>query len=448
MRQLILLILTAVLGGGAGRAANLRAAAGEVDITPPVGTPMWGYSARGGPATGTLDPLMARVLLLEAGNRRVAIVTLDLGRTFGERAIQKLRDEAKRSSNVDYIFVAASHTHAGPVILDEYPGDPPAWESQALGRIQQAIASAAARLTDAKLGSGFGIAYVGHNRLKLGPDDSVTWLDRNPNKVPTSPFDPTVAVLRVDSADGVPLAVLVNYACHPVVFGPDNRQFSADYVAAMVRTVQSALGPQVITLFVQGGAGDINPYYAVTALEQDAVQWRDWTGGELGKEAARVAKSIQTETSGDDSLDFAEDRISTHLRWDAGQFREGMAEVFGKDFESQFGPPIREQIDLPVATLLINKKIAFLGLPGEPFVDLQTNWRSRCPVHAAFFAGYANGYHGYFPTIERATSHGYGTSSVTTWVEPGAGERMVDHALVQIYTLMGKLTNIPYRARY
>lgn len=426
----------------------LRAAAAQVDITPPSGTPMWGFAARNGPATGTLDPLMARVLVLEAGNTRVAIVTLDLGRTFGEAAIAHLRENVHRASGVSYVFMAASHTHAGPVILDEYQENP-AWETGALTQIEQAIADASSHLAEASIGAGYGIAYVGHNRLKLNSGDrSVTWFDRNPQKLPTSPMDPTVAVLRVDNAKGQPIAILANYACHPVVLGGDNRQLSADFPGTMAKTVQDGLGSNVVAMFLQGGDGDINPYYAVTPLQQDAVGWKDWTGRELGKEVVRVAKTIRSTQPAEASVQFVEDPISFRLRWDAGKFREGMALVFGRDFEQQFGPPVRERMDLPVSTLLINKEIAIVGLPGEPFVDLQTNWRSRNPLRKTFFVGYANGYHGYFPTIDQTTYGGYGTASVTTWVEPGAGERMVEHSLIQLYTLLGQLTNVPYQAPY
>ena len=140
--------------------------------------------------------------------------------------------------------------------------------------------------------------------------------------------------------------------------------------------------------------------------------------------------------------------MSFRFRWDFARFREDMTGIFGSGFETEFGPPIHERTEVPVSVLLINKKIAFLGLSGEPFVDFQTNWRSRCPVPDSFFAGYANGYHGYFPTIEETTLGGYGTASVTTWVEPGAGERMVDQGIIQIHTMLGRLSNLPYRAKY
>ena len=71
--------------------AALRAGVAKVEITPPVGVQMWGYSNRKGPATGTLDPLYARVLVLEAGDQRLALVTVDLGRPFGPASLEWLR---------------------------------------------------------------------------------------------------------------------------------------------------------------------------------------------------------------------------------------------------------------------------------------------------------------------------------------------------------------------
>jgi hypothetical protein len=94
-------------------------------------------------------------------------------------------------------------------------------------------------------------------------------------------------------------------------------------------------------------------------------------------------------------------------------------------------------------SVLINKHIAVLGMPGEPFVDFQMNWRSRCPVEDCFLAGYANGYFGYLLTIKAASEGGYGAASAASWIEPAAGEIMVDHALVRTYQMLGLLTDAP-----
>jgi hypothetical protein len=61
------------------------------------GTAKWGYEDRLKPATGTLDPLYARVFVLEVGEKRLALVTLDLGRSFGAASLAELREAARRS---------------------------------------------------------------------------------------------------------------------------------------------------------------------------------------------------------------------------------------------------------------------------------------------------------------------------------------------------------------
>jgi len=433
-----------VLGVGASlQGATLRAGVAKVDITPPAGVPMWGYTLRD--STGTLDPLYARVLVLEVGEKRLALVALDLGRCFGHDSLQRLRAAVRESSGISYVLAVASHTHSAPVVQDAYRNGTPAWEKADLEKIAKAIEDAHQHTFEARLGSGYGVAYIGHNRHRANPDGTVTWFEHNPTQIPTAPVDPTVSVLRVDTADGRPLAVLVNYSCHPVVFGPDNTQYSADYPAVMTNIVEQAMGGQPLCFFLQGAPGDINPYYAVIPLKENAVQRRDWTGEKLGEEAARVAKEIRTEAVAEPSLDLAEDMLTFHFRWNVERFRKavlGSSEIDPRGFDAYY-PSTQSPQELPVATVLINRRIALMGMPGEPFVDFQMNWRARCPVSDCFFLGYANGYFGYFPTIRAATEGGYGAAGASTWIEPGAGERMVDHAVIRIYEMLGLLTDGP-----
>lgn len=434
------LIVTAMLAPAWGA---LRAGIAKVDITPQTHEVMWGFEDRLAPAESTLDPLYARVLVLEAGRQRLAIVALDLGRSFGEASLDRLREAARKSSGITCLLAAASHTHSAPIIKDEYSAQPPPWELRALDRIESAIAEAAGNLQDARLGTGTGAVYIGHNRLPLRPDGTFGWFERNTTMIPTAPVDPTVTVLRVDRADGTPLAILVNYACHPVVLGSDNRQYSADYPAAMNRTVEAAFAGQVMSFFLQGAPGDINPYYAVTPIQENAVKMRDWTGERLGKEAARVAKEIRTEAEADSSIDFREETLHFKLRWDRAKFEAGLLKFLGPKTLELMGSPIRPVVDSRVSAVLIDHKIAIATFPGEPFVDFQRNWRDRCPAPVALLLGYTNGYHGYFPTISATARGGYGAGSASTWVEPGAGERVLDWAVVKTYEMLGKLSDLP-----
>jgi hypothetical protein len=412
----------------------------KVEITPATGVPLWGFSDRKGPARGTRDPLYARVLVLEAGGHSLALVVLDLGRPFGPESLERLRNSTRK--DVSYLIVAATHTHSAPAVQDHYPDGPPAWESAALDKIAHAIAESHQHLVDAQIGTGYGSVFIGHNRLRVNPDGTVTWFERNLTHVPTAPVDGTVSVLRIDTTDGQPLAILVNYGCHPVIFGSDNLEYSADYPATTRQTVEAAFDGKPLCIFVQGAPGDINPYDAVTPLEQDAVAARDRAGRTLGDEAVRIATKIHTRAEPDSELQVAEDTLDVRMRWDPEKWRAANIAVFGATGSDPFAPKL-DEIHLPVTTVLLNKKIAFLSMPGEPFVQYQITWRQRCPVPDAFLIGYANGYYGYFPTVRSATLGGYGAANPATWVEVGAGDRMVDTGVMRVYQLLGRLRDLP-----
>jgi neutral/alkaline ceramidase-like enzyme len=420
-------------------AATLKAGVAKAEITPPLGFRLWGFSDRKGPAVGILDPLYARVLVLEAGSQRLALVTVDLGRPFGPASLEWLRHTTR--NDVSFIIVAASHTHSGPVVQDEYASGTPDWEKTALEKIARAVAEAREHLADAQIGSGYGTALIGHNRLRVNLDGTVSWFERNLTRIPTEPVDGTVSVLRIDTAAAQPLAILVDYACHPVIFGSDNLQYSADFPAAMARTVEEAFENRTLCFFLQGAPGDINPYYAVTPLAEDAIAMRDRTGQTLGHEAVRIAKDIRTQPEPQPELQFAEDVLSVRLRWSPEKWREAMIAVFGSGPQT-FAPKL-EEIQLLVTTVLINRQIAILCMPGEPFVEYQNLWRQRSPVRDALLIGYANGYNGYFPTIPSAALGGYGAANPATWVEIGAGDRMVDAGVTRVNRMLGRLHDLP-----
>jgi hypothetical protein len=441
-RLCIVAFLGWLITAGSATALTLKAGVARVDITPPLGEKMWGYAGRKAPAQGTWDPLYARILVLEMGDKRMALVDLDLGRTLGPASIQRIRDQASRSSGVLYVLIAAIHTHSGPVIEDFHSDGIPDWEATAVTRIGQAIHAAQESVVEARLGTGYGVAYIGHNRLRDEPNGSVTWFQTNSTMVSTAPVDPTVSVLRIDAASGKPLAILVNYACHPVVFGPDNLKYSADFAGVTVKTVETAFDGVPLCMFMQGGDGDINPYYAVTPLEQDAVQRRNWTGETLGREAVRVARSIETHPEPNASLDIAEDWLSLKPRWDLEKYRMYLLKSNNAQAAENYTRKMTSP-KLPVATILINKRIAIMTMPGEPFVDFQQEWRRRSPVPDAFFFAYANAHYDYFPTIRQAALGGYGAASSSTQIEPDAGAIMLNHAVVKVYEMLGRLTDTP-----
>jgi hypothetical protein len=439
----VFFIVLALALSPSGNASDMKAGVQKVDITPPIGTRMWGYFDRLDGAQGVLDPLYARVLVLETGTSRLAYVDLDLGRTFGPASLESLRKAAKQESGIDSLIVQAIHTHTGPVILDEYPNGTPAWETDDLTRIERAIHDAAEHTVPVRLGVGYGAAYIGYNRRHVDADGTISMLWSNSTQAPTYPVDPLVAVLRIDRMDGEPLAILVNYATHPVTFGSDALRFSADFPGVMCKVVEHAFGDKPLAFFVQGAAGDINVFDAGTPINLDVIGRRDWAGETLGKAAVSTAQQIQTKADPDPQIDFRDESLSLKLRWDPEKFKQEILRESGPKAFDIFASPIKETMDLTVTTALINRNIAIVGMPGEPFVDFQTDLRAKCPVRDCFFLGYTNGYYGYFPTIKAASEGGYGAVSTTTWVQVGAGEQMEDFALIQIYRMLGRLQDAP-----
>ena len=98
---------------------------------------------------------------------------------------------------------------------------------------------------------------------------------------------------------------------------------------------------------------------------------------------------------------------------------------------------------LSVTTILLNQDLAFVGMPGEPFVEFQMRLCAKSPMPNSFLIGYANGYFAYFPTIAAAVRGGYGADSTVVPTEVGIDERMLDTGLISLYELLGKLRGAP-----
>ncbi|HVJ79640.1 MAG TPA: hypothetical protein VNC50_01110, partial [Planctomycetia bacterium] len=95
---------------------QLKAGAAAVDITPGAGTPLAGYYHLR-LSEGTLDPIFAKAMVLEDGETRAAIVTLDLI-TSPKLLVDEIRLEVERRTGIPgaNVMVHATHAHTGPVL--------------------------------------------------------------------------------------------------------------------------------------------------------------------------------------------------------------------------------------------------------------------------------------------------------------------------------------------
>jgi hypothetical protein len=408
-------------------AGTLRAGFARRDITPREPVPMWGYASRHDKLSeGVIDPLHADVLVLQAGRLKLAVVALDLGRSPNERSLEVIRRRIRERTGIEHSIIAASHTHHGPVLeLSGAPGKGRGKFDAALRyyrQLEDAVVDAAVeaerRLTPARLFAGSrGVEGRNRNRhTKLDP----------------KPGDRDLAVLRLDGRDGNPIAAVVNFAAHPTMLPASTMKFSADYCGALKRTLEKATGAPV--LFLQGAAGD-------QSVNDPGKLGPDGFGAALAGDALGVFRSIGAAEIRGASLAVREERFRFSSRTD---FRSPLIRFV---FERAFFPELvadyldeySEGIRPRLTVALLNREVAFVAASGEFFSAHSIRLKQRARLRQVFFAGYANGYHQYFPTIEAAAEGGYGADNKVSPVAIGAGEQMMDAALEWVYRMQGRL---------
>jgi hypothetical protein len=390
---------------------------------------MYGYANRKcGPATGTHDPLYAKVLVLEAANSRLAIVTLDLGSIVAEN----LRRDVAQKLGIPVLLLAASHTHSGPQYLAPAGtgaglppgGAPPSpYLLEIEGKIFEAVRQAAASTFPARLGVGRGSLQLGYNRLLVRDDGRARAVFNNLERIPYGPVDPEYIVLRVDDEAGNPKAVLVHYACHAVVLGPTNCKYSADFPGAMQAKVEAEM-KGVQCMFVQGGAGDINPLFlARKGNDEEDFAVVATMGNLLAAEVLKTARPLRTAAPQTPSIESMGEVLKFSHRWEPDR-----------------------TLEVGITTVLLNREIAIAAVPGEPHHRLQTYWKEHADVPVPLFYGYTfssgGGWPGYLPDLRTAAYGGYG-ADVTTSVEIGAAERIMERHRINLYRLRGMWRDKP-----
>ncbi len=431
MRRIVS-VTALVLLMAAPAGAELRVGVAKADVTPPPGVRMYGYGARGEHvSTGVHDPLYAKAIVLTDGQRTAAWVTMDLG--YADKPLTSdIRAAVSAALGFDDVFLTSSHTHSGPTFVPDFPSAANPWIQELRRKVTAAIVEAHGALQPARLGVGWGRVDLGHNRRRVRADGTVEMLWENRRGIPTSPVDKSVAVVAFDTPAGEPIATLVNLAIHPVVLGPENLEYSADYPGAMMAVVERGVGGQA--MFLQGAAGDINPFWDKTSLADGAYEQMRSMGETIGAEVVRVRKELLFADV--DSIALGVERVQISPRWDIDDpaIRAGVR----RDYVERFG----REGEAEVKTLLIGSDLALASFPGEFFVEHGLRLKDESVVINTLFVGYSNGHLGYFPTIKAAAQGGYGAGS-STIVEVGAGELLVNRALINLAYLSGQVSRTP-----
>ena len=221
----------------------IQVGASIIDITPPNGIAMAGFAARTEVAKGDHDALTVRALVVDD----TAIVTVDV---IGIDANLSARARARASLPDQAITITATHTHGGPVSM---AGRLSAKADHAFilcleDAVVKAVDLAIVNQKPARLLGGIGVEPgFASNRRRLD-----------------GPVDTGIPILRFESVEGSTIAILVSYACHPVVLGADNLSWTGDYPHFVRKKLETTF-PGAIAIFATGCAGDVNTGHSAAA---------------------------------------------------------------------------------------------------------------------------------------------------------------------------------------
>jgi neutral ceramidase len=233
----------------------LRAGAMRIDFTPR-------DAQLPGNFIGVLDPIFVRTVVLDNGSTRAALIAIDAGAIptdlydkVSARAAAELKIPASQ------LLMSASHTHSVPFRLDA------GVEETILRGLHESVA----RLQPAQVAWGTGVSYINVNRDRIDQKTKGWW--EGPNYDGTS--DKTVAVVRIATPAGEPIAVYYNYAVHGVITGTLD-MISGDIPGAASRYVEESLGGDAVALWTSGAAGDQNPLYFNQTYELRDIRIADY----------------------------------------------------------------------------------------------------------------------------------------------------------------------------
>lgn len=267
---------------------NLKCGVGKADITPNIGTILYGY-APGRPAESVGDALEAVAILLSSDEGSALLITCTIC-SMNPELSSELRKIAAEASGVDAsnVTICCTHTHSGPnTSLKSGWGDVdiPYIEEILKPRIREASEKAKNTLQPAKMGVGEIESQVGINRRQVCEDGSIV-LGQNPWGI----RDPRMTVVSFADLDGKCIANIVHYGCHGTA-SSSNPEITRDWAGVMTDMLEAESGG--ITGFYNGFEGDQGPRLPngkTTGNYRLALQH----GALAGADAVRAWRSIKT----------------------------------------------------------------------------------------------------------------------------------------------------------
>ena len=345
----------------------IQAAAAAVDITPAPGCYLAGYGLNR-LAESALDPLWARAVAIQVGRVKCAVLAIDcIGVTPPlVAAIEQLVKLAPGR-----LLICATHTHTGPDTIGLW--GPDAVTSGVSEAVMQQLVEGGATAVNAAL-ERLQPAVMTFSRTLAPMRCAVNVRD-------AESLDKTIAVMHLASADaGLPIATLLNWACHPETLPRTITALSSDFADALRQRLEARLGGTA--LFVNGALGAMVTVAAAEETVAEAARIGQ-TIADVAVTALRATEELLTHTrlaiaTRDVTLPLVSPRL--------------LAAVDSRILGSL--PEETGQVTVPVTAWSLGPS-TWLAVPGEVTPALGQRWKRMMRRRHRMLLGLANGEIGY-----------------------------------------------------
>jgi len=420
-------LVLAALSVGQALAAGpgvLKAGAARVDITP--AQDEFPFQARGErPYLGVHDPVYARALVLDDGTREIAIVVVDVTMIPKPNELTKAVAGELRIPEAN-LLLAATHTHNVPLV-NYHGGEPDAQQAREIERIKhgalEAARNAKERLQPARVAFARGEAWVNvNNGEQAGIKDGFD---------PHGPSDKSLDVLEVQTVNGLPIALLVDYATHAeVMFRSVTREngyeVSGDLPGAVARIIENQSANSPVVLFASAAAGDqlsifksLRPAGQLPAADEGAAGWAI-----LDVQARRLANSVlRAITTMPVGASQATLSAAAKVVECPGQHLRFNRETGKVEMEER--PPVQ----IPLAVIRINS-IVLAGVAGDVGSEIGVKFKAASPLPDSTMITMTSGAIGYI--LSDASYEHPGHAVMGSPLKPGCAEKAVVQGLVDL----------------
>lgn len=447
---------------GAAKPGPLKAGAATSNITPPLGGPIVGGFAPY-PAKHVHDELHARCLVLDNGEKRIALVICDLlgmHRSVSTEARRLIQEETGIPR--DNVLISGTHTHSAVSALGEsrYKNEQTLDDYQKFvaRRIADGVRRAINLLRPAEIAFGTAEApehvfnrrwYMRPGTVPANPFGGTDLVKMNPPAgspnltEPAGPVDPIVSFLSVRELDGKPIALYAAYSLH-YVGGVGDGHVSADYFAVFCDelTRLQNLDPQqppFVAMLANGTSGDINNIsFKVPRPGKPQYEQMRYVAHDVAQKVQAALKDLKYNKEVVLDARYREAEIvSRRPNEDQLAWSKKTLEAAPKDRAKWALPEFyaervhhlnlaAETVPCPLQVLRIDS-VAIGSMPTEVFVEIGLEFKDRSELKPAFLISIAHGYFGYLPTPRHFDLGGYETWIGTNRLERDASVKMLNH---------------------